>query len=112
MKFTFRADPRQKTFWGTLSFEVNFTATDNPCQKCLWGLFGDLVKFTFTSHPRQKTFWGTLGFEVNFTATDNPRQKYLRGRSGSFGPHQRALVKFTFRALEDVRCGDVRWGYN
>ena len=46
VKFTFRADPRQNAFWGTLTFEVNFTGWGYPCQKYLRGRFVDLVKFT------------------------------------------------------------------
>ena len=64
MKFTFRADPLQKGFWGTLGFKVNFTGHVNPCQKCLRGRLGNLVKFTFRAYPRQKAFWGRLVLEV------------------------------------------------
>ena len=64
MKFTFRADPRQKAFRGTLLFEVNFTGWGNPCQKYLRGRLSNLVKFTFRDDPLQKAFWGRLAFEV------------------------------------------------
>ena len=64
MKFTFRADPLQKAFRGTLLFEVNFTGRGTPCQKCLRGRLGRLVKFTFRADPLQKAFWGRLSFEV------------------------------------------------
>ena len=60
VKFTFRADPLQKAFRGTLLFEVNFTGRRNPRQKCLRGRFVDLVKFTFRADPRQNAFWGRL----------------------------------------------------
>ena len=60
MKFTFRADPRQNAFWGTLTFEVNFTGWGYPCQKYLRGRFVNLVKFTFRADPRQNAFWGRL----------------------------------------------------
>ena len=60
VKFTFRADPRQKGFWGTLTFEVNFTGWGYPCQKYLRGRFVDLVKFTFRAAPLQNAFWGRL----------------------------------------------------
>ena len=51
VKFTFRADPLQKAFWGTLDFEVNFTGRGYPRQKYLRGRFGELVKFTFGADP-------------------------------------------------------------
>ena len=35
VKFTFRADPRQNALRGTLPFEVNFTGSGYPFQKCL-----------------------------------------------------------------------------
>ena len=75
--------PLYNAFRGTLPFEVNFTAQGYPCQKCLRGRLGDLVKFTFSRDPRQKAFWGTLSFEVNFTGRDYPLQKqpYV-GREG------------------------------
>ena len=60
VKFTFRADPLQKVFRGTLSFEVNFTSWGYPCQKCLRGRFDDLVKFTLRADPRQKAFCSAL----------------------------------------------------
>ena len=40
VKFTFRADPLQKAFRGTLLFEVNFTATDNPLAEVPLGPVG------------------------------------------------------------------------
>ena len=64
VKFTFRADPRQKGFRGTLLFEVNFTGRGNPCQKYLRGRLAGLVKFTFRADPLQKVFRGILVFEV------------------------------------------------
>ena len=64
MKFTFRADPLQKAFWGTLDFEVNFTGRGYPRQKYLRGLLDNPVKFTFRADPLQKAFWGRLPSEV------------------------------------------------
>ena len=64
VKFTFRADPHQNAFWGTLGFEVNFTGWGDPCQKCLWSRFDVPVKFTFRAYPLQKGFWGRLPCEV------------------------------------------------
>ena len=51
VKFTFRGDPLQNAFRGTLVSEVNFTGRGNPCQKCLRGRSGNLVKFTFWNDP-------------------------------------------------------------
>ena len=79
MKFTFRADPRQKAFRGTLLFEVNFTGWGNPCQKGLRGRLGNPVKFTFRADPLQNALRGTLCFEVNFTSRLHPRQKAFWG---------------------------------
>ena len=53
VKFTFRAAPLQKTFWGTLLFEVNFTGWRCPFQKYLRVRLEDLVIFTFASYPLQ-----------------------------------------------------------
>ena len=64
VKFTFRTDPHQKAFWGTLLFEVNSTGWGYPCQKCLRGWLGDLVKFTFRTDPHQKAFRGIYPSEV------------------------------------------------
>ena len=115
MKFTFRGDPLQKGFWGTLVLKVNFTARGTPCQKYLRSLSGNPVKFTFRADPRQKAFWGRLPSEVErlcvhlgalpplqclqrhialrgeFHRSGNPCLKCPRGRLG-------VLVKFTFRA--------------
>ena len=74
-----------------MTFEVNFTGWGNPCQKCVRGRLGDLVKFTFRGDPLYSAFRGTLVSEVNFTGRGYPCQKYLRGRSDN-------PVKFTFRA--------------
>ena len=106
VKFTFRVDPCQKAFRGTLLFEVNFTGWGYPCQKCLRGRLGNLVKFTFRADPRQKAFWGRLpseverlcvhlgaspplqcpqrhiGFRGEFHGSEPPCQKHLRGWSG------------------------------
>ena len=79
MKFTFRADPLQKAFWGTLDFEVNFTGRGYPRQKYLRGLLDNPVKFTFRADPLQKAFWGRLPCEVNFTGRCYPCQKAFWG---------------------------------
>ena len=50
--------PLYNAFRGTLVLEVNFTGQGNPCQKCLWGRLGRLVKFTFRADPRQKALRG------------------------------------------------------
>ena len=81
--------PLQNALRGTLLFEVNFTGWRNPCQKCLRGRLGNLVKFTFRADPLYSALRGTLVFEVNFTGQGNPCQKHSRGRQGS-------PVKFTF----------------
>lgn len=55
VKFTFRDDPLQNAFRGTLPYEVNFTGSDYPCQKYLRGWSGVAVKFTFRDNPLQNT---------------------------------------------------------
>ena len=61
---TSEPDPLYNALRCTLLFEVNFTASGNPCQKYFRGRLRDLVKFTFRGDPLQKAFWGRLVLEV------------------------------------------------
>ena len=88
--------PLYNALRGTLAFEVNFTGWRYPCQKCLRGRFGNLVKFTFRGAPLQKAFRGTLTFKVNFTGPGYPCQKALEGILG---------VAFRVERVRIVNCG-------